>query len=372
MKIAIFASIWAQNLWDELILKNEIKVLREKYWKTSPLTHHPGGPSLEQSSIHLDLLKGEGDNKDLKFIVFSYDTKNPFFEAEDIEYKEYFPIWLKNPKNIFKNIKNFFVFLWTIFTCNLIVIWWWGLFFDNEAWNKKNPLDLWIFRMRFFNFFLKKIYFFRIWLSIKKQESFEKIYKIFSGKRKIIEVRDNYSLKVLQDLGIEGVIKKYDPVFWNSWKSIDEILNKKVCIKKIFKNFNIKDLQTIDFKNKKVGIAFRSGYLTKDPELEILMVKEIIEFIQKFWAKVVFLPHSFSKQDILSNDFEWMKLIASKLKDIEIAWSMQETYDFYRNKKLDLVLAQRLHSIILSQVYEIPFIWISYSKKTSELLNELK
>jgi polysaccharide pyruvyl transferase WcaK-like protein len=51
-----------------------------------------------------------------------------------------------------------------------------------------------------------------------------------------------------------------------------------------------------------------------------------------------------------------MKLIASKLKDIEIACSMQETYDFYKNKKLDIVLAQRLHSIILSQVYEIPFV----------------
>jgi len=343
MKIAIFASIWAQNLWDELILKNEIKILREKYKYKNP-----------------------------RFIVFSYDYKNLFFEAQNIEYKEYFPIWLKNPKNIFKNIKNFFLFIKETISADLIVVWWWWLFFDNEAWNKKNPLDLWIFRMKFFNFFLKKIYFFRIWLSIKKQESFEKIYKIFSGKRKIIEVRDNYSLKVLQDLGIEGVIKKYDPVFWDSWKSIDEILNKKVCIKKIFKNFNIKDLQTIDFENKIVGIAFRSGYLTKDPELEILMIKEIIEFIQKSWAKVIFIPHSFSKQDILSNDFEWMKLVASKLKNLEIAWTMQETYDFYRNKKLDLVLAQRLHSIILSQVYEIPFVWISYSKKTSEILNELK
>ena len=343
MKIAIFASIWAQNLWDELILKNEIKILREKYKSKNP-----------------------------RFIVFSYEPKNSFFKASDIEYKEYFPIWLKNPKNIFKNIKNFFLFIKETISADLIVVWWWWLFFDNEAWNKKNPLDLWIFRMKFFNFFLKKIYFFRIWLSIKKQESFEKIYKIFSGKRKIIEVRDNYSLKVLQDLGIEGIIKKYDPVFWDSWKSIDEILNKKVCIKKIFKNFNIKDLQTIDFENKIVGIAFRSGYLTKDPELEILMIKEIIEFIQKSWAKVIFIPHSFSKQDILSNDFEWMKLVASKLKNLEIAWTMQETYDFYRNKKLDLVLAQRLHSIILSQVYEIPFVWISYSKKTSEILNELK
>jgi len=352
MKIVIFASVWAQNLWDELILKNEIKILKEKYKSKNP-----------------------------RFIVFSYDPKNPFFDDDSIEYKEYFPISIKNPKNIFRNFKNFFVFLKKIITADLIVIWGGWLFFDHEVWNKKNPLDLWLFRMRFFNFFFKKIYFFRVWLSIKKQESFLKIRKIFSGKRKQIEVRDNYSLKVLEDLGIENVVKEYDPVFWDKitiYLSETELPNPLfrgnwgVLIKKILKNFNIRDLETIDFKNKKVGIAFRSGYLTKDPELEILMVKEIIDFIQKFWAKVVFLPHSFSKQDILSNDYEWMKLITTKLKNVEIAWSMQETYKFYKEKKVDIVLAQRYHSIILSQVYEIPFVGISYSKKTLELLNELK
>ena len=343
MIISIFASIWSQNLWDELILKNEIKILRDKYKSKNP-----------------------------RFIIFSYDLNDIFFKYKDVEYKEYFPIWLKNIKNIFRNIKNFFIFLSVVIKSDLIVVWWWWLFFDSEVWTKKNPLDLWLFRIKIFNFFLKKVYFFRIWLSIKKQESFLKIKKIFSGKKKIIEVRDNYSKKVLNDLWIENVVKKYDPVFYERWKDINTILNKKVSIKKVFKNFSLKDLEALNFKNKKVWIAFRSGYLTKDPELEILMIKEIIEFIQKSWAKIVFLPHSFSKQDILSNDFEWMKLIASKLKGIEIAWSMQETYDFYKNKKLDIVLAQRLHSIILSQVYEIPFIGISYSKKTSEILNELK
>ena len=343
MLISIFASVWAQNLWDELILKNEIKILKEKYKSKNP-----------------------------RFVVFSYDCKNPFLKDEKVEYKEYFPIWIKNPLNIFKNIKNFFIFLLTIIKSDLIVIWGWWLFFDNEVWNKKNPLDLWIFRMKFFKFFLKRIYFFRVWLSIKRENSFKKIQKIFSWKKDIIEVRDNYSLKVLQDLGIEKVGKKYDPVFFDNWWNIEDIINKKISIKKIFKDFSLKNLKWIDFENKKIWIAFRSGYLTKDPELEILMIKEIIEFIQKKWWQVIFLPHSFSKQDILSNDYKWMKLISSKLKNIEIAWSMQETYDFYRNKKLDIVLAQRLHSIILSQVYEIPFIGISYSKKTNEILNELK
>lgn len=342
MLISVFASIWAQNLWDELILKNEIKILREKYKEKNP-----------------------------KFIVFSYDLENLYYISIDIEYKEYFPIWIKKPKNIIRNIKNFFVFLWIILKSNLIIIGWGGLFFDNETGNKKNPLDLWIFRKRFFSFFLKKIYFFRVWLSIKKEDSFLKIKKIFSGKKHIIEVRDEYSKKVLGDLWIENVEKSFDPVFFDNW---DLNINKKVSIKKIFKNFWINDLEWIDFENKTVWIAFRSWYLTKNvnPELEVLLIKEIIEFIQKAKWKVVLLPHSFHKKDVLSNDFKWMKLILKKTKWVERAKSMKETYSYYSEKKVDIVLAQRLHSIILSQVYEIPFVGISYSRKTKEILNELK
>ncbi len=345
MIISIFASIGSHNLWDELILKNEIKFFREKYKSKNPT-----------------------------FIVFSYDLEDIFYEAEDIEYKQYFPLWFKNPKNIYKNIFNFFVFLKYTILSDLIVIWWWGLFFDNEEGSKKNPLDLWIFRIHFFKFFLKKIYFFRIWLSIKKQESFLKIKKIFSGKRNIIEVRDNYSKKVLEDLGIKNILKKYDPVFLDNWEKIEEILNKKVSIKKILKKFTKNDLEDIVFEGKKVWIAFRSWYLTKNlnPEMEILLMKEIIEIIQKKWAKVILLPHSFHKTDILSNDFAWMKHIQSKTVNVEITKNMLNTYNMYWEKKVDIIFAQRLHSIILSQVYEIPFVWISYSKKTSEILSELK
>ena len=349
MLISIFASIGAENLGDELILKNEIKILEEKYSKKDELGF---------------LVKP-------KFIVFSYDRKNPFFVAENVEYRDYFPIWISNIKNIFKNIKNFFVFLSVTLKSDLIVIGWWWLFFDSEVWNKKNPLDLWLFRKKIFSLFLKKIYFFRVWLSIKREDSFLKIQKLFSWKRVKAEVRDNYSKKVLEDLWIEEVKKEYDPVFFDSWELN---INKKVSIKKILKDFNLKDLEWIDFKNKNVWIAFRSWYLTKNnnPELEVLLIKEVIEYIQGFWAKVYLLAHSFSQNDILSNDYEWMKHIQKRTKNVWISHNLEDTYSYYTEKKVDIVLAQRLHSIILSQVYEIPFVWISYSKKTNEILNELK
>jgi len=50
---------------------------------------------------------------------------------------------------------------------------------------------------------------------------------------------------------------------------------------------------------------------------------------------------------------------------------MQESYDIYKNKKIDICLVMRLHAIILSQVYGIDFIAFSYSKKTDEVLKIL-
>ena len=62
-KISIFASIWSQNLGDELILKNEINLLKKEFWENT------------------------------KFFVFTYDKKDLFFKEKNVFYKEYFPIW---------------------------------------------------------------------------------------------------------------------------------------------------------------------------------------------------------------------------------------------------------------------------------------
>jgi polysaccharide pyruvyl transferase WcaK-like protein len=39
---------------------------------------------------------------------------------------------------------------------------------------------------------------------------------------------------------------------------------------------------------------------------------------------------------------------------------------------MDFCFAERLHSIILCQVYDIPFLGVTYSTKTKEILEELK
>lgn len=366
MIISIFASIWAQNLGDELILKNEIKILEEKYAKINKFW------VLEKP----------------KFIVFSYDKNNPFFEKKNIKYIDYFPNWIKDPKNIFKNIFSFFNFLKIILKSNLIIIWWGGIFYDKEEQIWKNPLDSWIFRLNLIKFFRKKIEFFRIWINIKNKKNLEKIKKIFSWKKNIISVRDDYSKNLLEKLWFKNISKKLDPVFFDNINiQVDNIniqeennifsdykLNKSLCLKKINSdNFSLKFLENLDLEWKKIWIAFRSWYFSKskNKKLEILIIKEFLEFLEKKNVKkIYFLPHSFNKTDKLANDFIWMKDIQKIFPNVELIKSIKDVYSFYRQKKLDVIFASRLHSIILSYVYDIFFIWVSYSKKTDEILKE--
>ena len=50
---------------------------------------------------------------------------------------------------------------------------------------------------------------------------------------------------------------------------------------------------------------------------------------------------------------------------------MQETHHSYTQKEIDVVFAQRLHSMILAEAYQIPYIALSYSKKTHGQLKKL-
>ncbi len=335
-KISIFAAIWSQNLWDELILKNEINLLKHEFGEKT------------------------------KFFVFTYDKTDIFFTDKNVKYKEYFPIWIKDKKNIFRNIFNFFSLLNTIRKSDYIVVWWGWIIFDKENQSTRNPLDLWIFRTKIFRFFRKKIYFFRLWIDIREEKNLKKLKKIFKKYYKLA-VRDKNSQNILEKIWVKAKVS-IDPVFYDDGV---KYFKKDFCVKKVKSfDFSYKDLEEFDFYQKIVWVSLRSGYLEPksniSERLEEWKVREIITFLQKKWAKVVLLPHSFHKTDIKANDFEFLKKF---VKDwVEIKQNLQEVYDIYKNKKIDFCIAMRLHSMILSQVYEIEYLWVSYSLKTEEAL----
>jgi polysaccharide pyruvyl transferase WcaK-like protein len=307
--------------------------------------------------------------KNSKFIIFTYDKKNPFFEAKNIVYKEYFPIWIRKKGNIFKNIKNFFSFLNTIIKSDLIVLWGGGIIYDEENQSNKSPLDLWLMRVRFFNFFRKHYVFFRWWIDIKNEENLAKVKKIFKKAYKI-EVRDQNSFDLLKKLWIVSVLKK-DPVFNENWE-----IGKENVLLGVLKSldFNKETIKDFDVKGKTIWLALRSGYFVKKSKIsdrmEEWIINEIINYLLEQNAKIILLPHSFHETDDLANDFLFLtKFIWNPW--IEIKENIKEVYNVYKNKEIDFCFAQRLHSIILCQVYEIPFVGVSYSRKTDEVLKEM-
>lgn len=331
MRIVIVGSFWCQNLWDELILKNEIS-------------------HFERENIE----------KKINFRVFSYDLEDTFFDKQNIKYLPFFPDNIKNFRKIFYNIKNFFVFLREILLADKIVFWWWGIIYDNEVQSVSNPLNMLIFRRTIARLFNKKVEFFWISINIKNRKNLEKIKYLFLENDKI-KVRDEKSYNILKSIWREKnaeIIK--DIVFLDNENNI-----KKWKLESFFKtkNFDIidfeKSLENINLENKKVWIAFRYWFLEGE------VINKIVEKIEKKWWKVIFVPHSFHKKDDKANDYIFMKNFLNK--DRNITKNIQESYEIYTEKKVDFMLSMRLHSAILSYNYWINFTLFSYSDKTSEI-----
>ncbi len=364
MDISIFASIWSQNLWDELILKNEILLLEEAY---SEFYRVP------KSTLH--------------FNVFSYDTKHIFFEKENVKYYEYFPIAIKNIKNVTRNIKNFSETIKIIRSSDIIVIWWWGIFYDTEHQSVWSPLKQWMWRSKVLKFFKKRVEFFRVGIDIKNDKNNKYIDEIFSCASKI-SVRDGQSYDLLYNLGYWDILSlEKDPVFSNKKKyrvrkmalTIEKPVTKNTSFqvyidsKKLSSFWSILKSHSINFNGKRVGVSMRSLPIDW---YEADLIDILSQIIEKGWD-LIFIPHSFHASDTLANDFiflEKIKIFLEKKfnKQFFIASNLEESYETYTQKKIDINLAQRLHAIILSYTYEINFIAISYSKKTDEILNQMR
>jgi len=360
MNISIFASIGAQNLWDELILKNEIELLKQEFWEDSI------------------------------FRVASYDPKNPLFQIKNTQYFEYFPIGIKQLRNIFRNIKNFFIFFQVILWSELVVIGWGGIIYDSELQSVWNPLKQWLFRVRVARFFRKKIYFYALWIDIKNPENNKILEKIFKHAWKTT-VRDEKSWKQLESVWIQSEIVN-DPVM-SEWPHLSSpyqgeeqtvassLLNKERIERGIIwkilwthssKSFKLKEFESYDFQWKRVGLALRSWYIGSswDSRVEKLLIEELCSFIETKGGKIIFLPNSLHPNDKLANDYKFMKQFLNY--DREIYASLAEVYTAYNHKMLDTVISMRLHSIILSYIYGINQIVLSYSQKTDEVIKKLK
>jgi polysaccharide pyruvyl transferase WcaK-like protein len=68
------------------------------------------------------------------------------------------------------------------------------------------------------------------------------------------------------------------------------------------------------------------------------------------------------QSDIQANDYLFLEKFVQK--KVKIFSSLQDVYELYAKKQIDMCISMRLHSMILCQSYGIEFIAIQYANKT--------
>lgn len=307
MKIVLFTATGAENLGDELITLCEVQ-------------------------------RFLSNNKDIQITLFSHDiqrTKRFFLSQKlSLEYvhiQEYFP-------NAFRShpIRNIWLFLQTlksIKNADHVYVGGGGLLYSkNEEW--KSPLLLWSLRARIIRFFWKLLTYLSLWITATPAELKPYTSSLFSWAE--ITVRDKESQDLLAQLGYKSTVQR-DPVF-------DYIPQKK----------------TTHGEKKTIGLALRAGFL------EDSVVNDIVRWLLKKNYDVLLLPHSLHPTDEHAHDGYYLQKFL--FPGVRIAQSIEQTLESYAS--CDAIIGMRLHSIILSLVYDIPLVAVSYGKKTQFILEQ--
>ena len=209
-----------------------------------------------------------------------------------------------------------------------------GLLYETEHQQTRSPMGLWKMRVFFLKLFRKKIIYLSLGIDVKN-ETLSMLRWMLAGSTIQLSVRNPELVPELESHDISATYVP-DPVFGLSKPRVTRTGNR-------------------------VGIAVRQGYIPNERRELAYM----IEFLQRRDMEVVLIPHSFHPTDPLANDAE---LLAPRARQygISIANNLDESLLAYAY--VDFMVAMRLHSMIMSICYHIPFVGISYCKKTHALL----
>lgn len=307
MKIVLFTATGAENLGDELITLCEI-----------------------QRFLLMD--------KNTQITLFSHDinrTKRFLLSQnlplEQVTIQEYFPNGFRT--HPIRNIWLFWQTLVSIKKANHVYIGGGGLLYSkNEEW--KSPLFLWSLRARIARFFWKPLTYISLGVTATIDELRTYASALFLWAE--ITVRDQEGQSLLHELGYQSRVQR-DPVF-------DFVPYEK----------------THTSQQKAIGLALRAGFLDDS------VVSDIVRWLLQKNYDVLLLPHSLHPTDESAHDGYYLQQFL--FPGVRIAQSIEQTLESYAS--CDVIIGMRLHSIILSLVYDIPLVAVSYGKKTQSILEQ--
>lgn len=298
---------WSYNLWDEIILQEELKFLQGHYGEM------------------------------VEFIIFTHDKKSALFDDKDVKWVTYFPHgFFRNP---IANIWYFFRNIWIIARADIMIIWWGWLLFDNEEGvSFRSLMSQWHLRTKVARLTGTTIVYLGISLELKQVKSKMALRKIFKSWDFLI-VRDDKSAGLLEALEIP-CSQIPDIAFLYVPEKVEKLPEKK-----------------------RIGISVRGGFLGES-ESEI---PKIYEYFQNKGYDPVFLIHSSSGNEE-QNDTLFIKRVMMG-KTYNTTGTIQATLKMYPT--LYAVVGMRFHSALLACAHGIPHVMISYWPKTEELMNLL-
>ncbi|MDD2916542.1 MAG: polysaccharide pyruvyl transferase family protein [Candidatus Gracilibacteria bacterium] len=309
MHYSLLTATGAYNLGDELILLQEYEFIKKR---------HP----------------------EATFSVFTYDKKSSLLPRDEtIEYISYFPNHAKT-----KPLQNIWYFLRTFLVVrksDAVIVGGGGLLYDNEDGQSFDRLlSQWKLRVRIVEFLGKPLIYWSLGIHLKKENE-KKILPLFTGKQTSVSVRDAESKKSLESIGIKAFLIP------------DPVLTYEPAIPKLLMK-----------RRPKIGLSFRSGFLQRELE----NMENIITFLMAREYEPILLNHSFHEDNPEVNDSIFLTDLREKYQ-LHATENIQETLETY--KELDYVVGMRLHSLILSFVHAIPFLALSYGKKTDTLIRAI-
>jgi polysaccharide pyruvyl transferase CsaB len=329
MKVAILGSYGEGNLGDEAICSSIIRDINEI-------------------------------NKDSKIVLFSHDLEDSSkrYNKENISIR---PMIATGFRSFLKQFKNgdFKENIKELKECDLVIIGGGGLFYDSEVSIGINPIFVWFIRVLLFKLLRLKIVLYGVGVGPLNKKISKIFLRILCNLTNNITVRDKYSYNMLKACKVYvPIVISADPVWLTNWEIRDS--------QEIVKNRKLK----YDAKNK-LGIQVR---ISKGLD-EVKFIETLVEFIDimidKYLFSVVLIPMSFEDPDdrIL---LEKIQLKSKNENNIELIQLDTENDVTEIMQECDFLVLSRLHSIIMATSLGVPYLALSYSPKTDDLIFKLK
>ncbi len=173
----------------------------------------------------------------------------------------------------------------------------------------------------------------------------------------LITVRDQYSLKLLESIGVENVpiTVVCDPVF--GLKPVNKEVSKKILLE-----------EGVPFNKPLVGISLRHINWFKIGDNEILQFLNYL--IDIYNVNILFIPFG---SEGSPTDMEVSMRIANNMKKNTFILTKKYTPSEMMGiiGHLDFLVGMRLHSLIMSSVMNVPALGICYLPKVKSVMDQL-